>query len=124
MWTHRVAHSADFFSAVNLLDVKKGLSELKEGLRRIRDELNEHFSDSGLDDEYSTRMWSFVAKAKTKLDNLTDDFNRADTAFSQAVNFYGEDDRSMSSSEFFGIFKTFVTSYKVRHSPCFRYFVL
>ena len=31
----------------------------------------------------------------------------------EVVRYYGEDERNMSSSEFYGIFKTFVTSYRV-----------
>lgn len=59
-------------------------------------------------------MWSFYKKAKGRVADLVDDLNQADSIFSEVVAHYGEDDKNMSSSEFYGIFKTFVTSYQVR----------
>lgn len=58
-------------------------------------------------------MWQFVGKATAKLEDLIDDVNHAETTFSEVVAYYGEDDKSMSSTEFFAVFKTFVTSYRV-----------
>lgn len=98
---------------VNLQDIRKGLSELKEGLKKIKSELDEHFSETDISDSFISEMWSFVAKATRRLEDLQDDVTMADTAFSKAVSYYGEEDRHMSSSEFYGIFKTFITSYKV-----------
>ncbi|THG99732.1 hypothetical protein EW026_g2656 [Hermanssonia centrifuga] len=95
---------------VNLLDVRKNLTELREGIKRIRQELNDHFSD--VEDRYGKQMWSFVGKATSQLEDLVDDVNHADSTFDEVVKYYGEDERNMSSSEFYGIFKTFVTSYK------------
>lgn len=63
-------------------------------------------------------MWAFLRTATAKLDDLTDDVNLADTIFMDVIRYYGEDDKSMTSAEFFGIFKTFVTSYKVRQWLC------
>jgi hypothetical protein len=105
--------------SVNLLDLRKGLGELRDGLKSIRKELEDNFSDPLEDDRYGTQMWSFVAKAGRQLEDLVDDVNNAETTFNEAVNYYGEEDKNMSSSEFYGIFKTFVTSYKVRmHHLC------
>lgn len=100
--------------AVNLQDVRKQLTELREGLKRIRQELADNFSDSEQNDRYGKQMWSFVGKAVSQLEDLVDDVNHADSTFNEVVKYYGEDERNMSSSEFYGIFKTFVTSYKVR----------
>ena len=58
-------------------------------------------------------MWSFLGKATSKLEDLQDDINEADSTFSKAVSYYGEEDRGMTSTEFYGIFKTFVAAYKV-----------
>ena len=58
-------------------------------------------------------MFNFVQRASDKLEDLVDDVNQADSIFADVVRYYGEDEKSMSSSEFYGIFKTFVTSYKV-----------
>ncbi|KIJ37716.1 hypothetical protein M422DRAFT_177632 [Sphaerobolus stellatus SS14] len=100
---------------VNLQDVRKDLHEIREGLASIRKELQEHFSDVDAlspDDTYAKRMWRFVGEAKERVDDLVDEVNLADTTFTEVVRYYGEDEKNMSSSEFYGIFKTFVTSYR------------
>lgn len=99
--------------SVNLQDVRKALTELREGLKKIRQELADHFSDMEQNDRYGKQMWSFVGRATAQLEDLVDDVNHADSTFNEVVKYYGEDERNMSSSEFYGIFKTFVTSYKV-----------
>jgi hypothetical protein len=100
--------------SVNLLDVRKGLTELREGLRSIRQELNEHFSEVEQNDRYSKQMWGFLGKATRQMEDLNDDVNAADTLFTDVVRYFGEDDKNMSSAEFYGVFKTFITSYRVR----------
>lgn len=108
---------------INLQDLRKGLSELRDGLKRIRKELEEHFSDPLEDDRYGKQMWQFVAKATNQVEDLVDDVNNAEATFNEAVSYYGEEDKGMSSSEFYGIFKTFVTSYRVcfhRHFHCLK----
>lgn len=104
--------SNDLFP-VNLLDVRKTLTELREGIKRIRQELSEHFADAEQTDRYGKQMWNFIGKATAQIEDLVDDVNLADSTFSEVVKFYGEDEKNMTSSEFYGIFKTFVTSYKV-----------
>jgi cytokinesis protein len=94
-------------------DVRKGLVDLREGLKKIKDDLAEHFTDLDHNDKYGKQMWTFVKVANSRLDDLVDDVNNADTTFSEVLRYYGEDDKNMTSSEFFGIFKTFVTSYRV-----------
>jgi cytokinesis protein len=65
-------------------------------------------------------MWGFVGKATQQMEDLNDDFNAADSLFTEVVRYFGEDDKNMSSTEFYGTFKTFVTSYRVRDfvEPC------
>jgi cytokinesis protein len=99
---------------VNLQDVRKGLNELRDGLKAIRQELNEHFSEIEQNDRYSKQMWGFLGKATQQMEDLNDDVNAADTSFTEVVKYFGEDDKNMSSTEFYGIFKTFITSYRVR----------
>ena len=93
--------------------MRKGFVELRDGLRNIRSELDEHFSDVDVNDTFISQMWTFVGKASARLDDLQDDLNSADTTFKQAIGYYGEEERGMTSSEFYGIFKTFVISYRV-----------
>ncbi|EEB88346.1 hypothetical protein MPER_13864, partial [Moniliophthora perniciosa FA553] len=57
-------------------------------------------------------MWSFVKRANGRVEDVTDDINAAESTFNEVLRYYGEDDKNMTSSEFFGIFKTFVTSYR------------
>jgi cytokinesis protein len=58
-------------------------------------------------------MWAFVSKANVQMEDLIHDVNNADSLFTDVLSYYGEEDKNISSSEFYGIFKTFVTSYKV-----------
>jgi cytokinesis protein len=90
--------------------------EMRDGLKRIRLELGEHFTDVEAlqsDDRYGKKMWRFVAEGKDRLADLVDQVTLADATFTEVLKYYGEDDKMMTSSEFYGIFKTFVTSYKV-----------
>lgn len=101
---------------VNLHDVRKGLTELREGLKSTRVELQEHFSDVESmppNDQYGRKMWRFTSEATERLEDLVDEVNLADVTFGEVLKYYGEGDSTMSSSEFYGIFKTFVISYKV-----------
>ncbi|KAI1788457.1 hypothetical protein LXA43DRAFT_1159295 [Ganoderma leucocontextum] len=97
---------------VNLLEVRKSLSELREGLKNIRKELTDNFSEMDINDKYGKKMWSFIGKATSQLEDLIDDVNHANNTFSEVVKYYGEDEKNINSAEFYGIFKTFVTSYK------------
>lgn len=109
IWSHRSRHRI-----VNLLDVRKGLSELREGLKTIRKELHEFHGEPETNDRYSRQMWDFLRKGSAQLEDLEDIVNLADNTFTEVVKYFGEDDRNMSSTEFYGIFKTFLTSYRVR----------
>jgi cytokinesis protein len=87
---------------------------LRDGLGKIKQELADNLSDLGEDDRYGKQMVAFYKRAKQHLEDLEDDVKNAESTFTDAINYYGEDDKNMSSSEFYGIFKTFVTSYKVK----------
>jgi cytokinesis protein len=98
---------------VNTQDIRKDLGEFRNGLKRIRQELNDYYTDLALGDGFSNQMWTFVGKATSRLEYLVDDVNHADTTFTEVVKYFGEDEKNMTSTEFFAVFKTFVTSYKV-----------
>ncbi|KAJ7134999.1 hypothetical protein C8R43DRAFT_626176 [Mycena crocata] len=91
---------------VNLQDLRKGLGELRDGLKRIRQELGEHFADMDQTEKYGKQMWNFVGKANIQLEDLIDNVNLADTTFTEAIKYFGEEDKTMGSSEFYAIFKT------------------
>jgi cytokinesis protein len=60
-------------------------------------------------------MWGFIGKASDRMEDLVDDVSAADASFNEVIRYYGEEDRNLNSSEFYGIFKEFVTSYRVRY---------
>ncbi|KAJ8597357.1 actin-binding FH2 [Rhizopogon salebrosus TDB-379] len=97
---------------VNTRDIRKDRGELRDGLKRIRQELNDYYTDLALRDGFSNQMWTFVGKATSRLEYLVDDVNHADTTFTEVVKYFCEDEKNMTSTEFFVVFKTFVTSYK------------
>ena len=97
----------------NLQDVRKDLAGLREGLKKIRQEITDHFANVKTSDQYGTKMWDFLKEATASLEDLVDDVKAAESTFSEVAQFYGEDEKNTSSSEFYGIFKTFATSYKV-----------
>lgn len=85
-------------------------------MNKIRKELGDHFADIDENDRYGKQMWAFVNKANGQMEDLIHDINNADSTFTDVINYYGEEDKNISSSEFYGIFKTFVTSYRVNLS--------
>ncbi|KAJ8483231.1 hypothetical protein ONZ45_g14680 [Pleurotus djamor] len=97
---------------IHLQELRKGLKELRDGLQKIRTELGEYFANIDQSDKFGSQMWMFVGRANSKLEDLTDDVNLADTTFTEVIKYYGEEGNGLTSSEFFGVFKTFVTSYK------------
>lgn len=102
--------------------MRKDLTELRDGLKRIRKELAEHFADMDETNRYGKQLWNFVSRANSQMEDLTDDVKNADALFTDVIKYYGEEDKNMTSSEFYGIFKTFVTSYKVFHEAFSRVF--
>ncbi|KAG5221514.1 RhoA GTPase effector DIA/Diaphanous [Salix suchowensis] len=97
---------------IHLAEIRKGLTDLRNGLKTIRQELGEYFADMDQSDRYGAQMWNFIGKANSRLEDLTDNVNLADTTFTEVLKYYGEEDKNVTSGEFYGIFKTFVTSYK------------
>src|ERR1700709_38313 len=85
----------------NTQDIRKDLGELRDGMKRIRQELNDYYTDLALGDGYSNQMWTFVGKATSRLEYLIDDVNHADTTFTEVVKYFGEDEKNMTSTEFF-----------------------
>ena len=102
----------------NLQDVRKDLATLREGLKKIRQELTDHFANVEPSNHYGTKMWAFLKKATGLLEDLVDDISAAESTFSEVSQFYGEDEKSVTSSDFYGIFKTFITSYRVSMTAC------
>jgi cytokinesis protein len=117
--SYKTCLSTDITHPVNTLDIRKDLGELRDGLKRIRQELNDYYTDLTLGDGFSKQMWTFVGKATSRLEYLVDDVNHAETTFTEVVKYFGEDEKNVTSTEFFAVFKTFVTSYKVSGSETY-----
>lgn len=83
-------------------------------LQAIDKEIKVHLEDEPIaGDRYSQRMLRFLADARERLEALNDLRIEAEATYHDALRYYNED-LNTPSNVFFGIFKTFVTSYKVR----------
>lgn len=102
----------------SLQEVRKDLANLREGLKKIRQELTDNFANVEPSNQYGTKMWAFLKKATALLEELVDDINAAESTFSEVAQFYGEDEKNMTSTEFYGIFKTFIAYYRVSMATC------
>lgn len=102
---------------VDLLAIVKNFTELKAEVDKTRSALYNKFDlDQIGNDGYRQRMPKFVRDAVNKLAVLKDKITLAQTSYTEALMYFGEDAderKQMSSMAFFGIFKTFVTSYRV-----------
>jgi hypothetical protein len=108
---------------VSYEDISSGTRELQTGLAKIKRDLEDRFDD--ITDGYVRRMYPFATDSEERILALKDRVLVAGRAFNQVKTYYGEgDDRFDPSStvevfgrptslEFFGIFKTFVTSWDV-----------
>ncbi|KXS10756.1 actin-binding FH2 [Gonapodya prolifera JEL478] len=63
-------------------------------------------------DSFFLEMKAFIATAKTYFAGVRGVVRRMDTTFIQALLAFGEDPKSMTSEEFFGIFATFLGSFE------------
>lgn len=117
----RITRTLNMPRSVNLLDVRKGLNELKEDLKKVSDDLRANFSDEldNIDshDKYPSKMSRFLLHATGLVESLNDRFTLAETTYSSVVKKYGEDE-SISTSDFFGVIATFVATYKVSMLLC------
>lgn len=108
----------------DLAHVRTVLSDLRTQQKALSTELDQHFTSTDeLNplDGFATKMFSFSKQAKYRLDILSDIVTNAGGKYTEALAFYGEEQKSITStSEFFGVFRTFVTSYKVRSVLCAR----
>lgn len=98
------------------------------GLQKIRRDLETRLLKA--DDGYTRRMFPFTTVATGRVEALKDMVQAAARAFNEVKQYYGEGDDKYdavtnpialsrpTSLEFFGIFKTFLTSYDVSPTWC------
>jgi hypothetical protein len=105
-------------SSADLSHVKVVLADLRSQQVALDQLLKDGFEDvSDLDpnDGFPKKMFRFAREANERILALTDLVTLASNTYTEALKFYGEDTKTITSTEeFFGVFKTFVTSYKVR----------
>ena len=80
-------------------------------IKQIRSSLAADFD--GATDGYATKMFRFAAAAEEELTELRDGIIQADQAYRDVLAYYGEGETKPQSQDFFGIFRTFTSSYKV-----------
>lgn len=105
-----------FSFPVTLQDVVKEYNELRSGLQKLIDELDAHYGDDYKPepgDNFAKTMVEFRDKALEKFEELEVRYTSMDVAYKDAVAFYGENPNEMKPDEFFGIFKTFTSSWEV-----------
>lgn len=85
-------------------------------MKGIREELDLHYRN-GLktcpDDRFSEVMMPFIEHAEMRVSLAETAMNEMSEAYKACVKFYGEDPAIMKPDEFFGIFKTFMSSFEV-----------
>ncbi|KAL0089033.1 hypothetical protein J3Q64DRAFT_1443535 [Phycomyces blakesleeanus] len=104
---------------ITLPDVIKEYNELRSGISKLIKELKIHYDDSyeaPEDDKYADVMRKFRDEAAEKFDELEVRYTSMDVAYKDVVGFYGENPGQIQPDEFFGIFKTFTSSWEVRQS--------
>jgi cytokinesis protein len=96
--------------------IVKNFKELRQEVEKTRLALYNKFDLENVGtDGYKQRMPKFVREAGNKLGILKDEITLAQNSYTQILMYFGEETderKQMNSMAFFGIFKTFVTSYK------------
>lgn len=118
--------NADKSLSVSVEELSSGSRELRNGIQKIRRDLENRFLDP--EDGYAKRMFPFSNDAEGRVEALLDQVKAGIRAFNEVKTYFGEGDSNYnaasnplalgrpSSLEFFGIFKTFLTSYDVSRS--------
>lgn len=96
----------------------KDYNELRSGLQKLIQELDAHYGpdyQAPEGDNFASVMRTFRDQALEKFEELEVRYTSMDVAYKDAVAFYGENPAEMKPDEFFGIFKTFTSSWEVRY---------
>jgi cytokinesis protein len=99
---------------VNFNDMQSTSKSMLEEILNIRKSLDANFSTA--EDGYTRKMFRFSASAEEELRDVRDGIVNAEKQLRDVQTFYCEGEemaRPMQSQDFFGIFRTFTSSYKV-----------
>jgi cytokinesis protein len=99
----------------------KDYNEIRSGLQKLIQELETHYDDdyeSPDGDNFVQVMKNFRDDAIEKFEELEVIYTSMDVAYRDVVGYYGENPDQMKPDEFFGIFKTFTSSWEVKQKRC------
>ena len=94
----------------------KDYNEIRAGLQKLIQELENHYpedEDEPEGDNFAQVMRNFRNEAIGKFEELEVRYTSMDIAYKDVVTYYGENPDQIKPDEFFGIFKTFTSSWEV-----------
>ncbi|KAG1474349.1 hypothetical protein G6F56_000414 [Rhizopus delemar] len=100
---------------VTIQDLIKDYNELRVGLQTLIHEIECHYGpdyEAEEGDNFASVMNKFRDRAIEKFDLLEVRYTSMDIAYKDVVSYFGEDPSNMKPDEFFGIFQTFLSSWK------------
>lgn len=100
----------NIYVTVSKVELVSEFSNIKKGLKQ--------FDVLSSEDSFTETMKAFEKEAKKKFDMIEQLWQKSDSSFEKVVSFYGENSKTMQPNEFFKIFYTFSTSWKVKKSEC------
>ncbi|KAG0358937.1 Dishevelled associated activator of morphogenesis 2 [Gamsiella multidivaricata] len=100
---------------VSLPELQSDFNHIKTQLKEIKVELSTHYPD-GLktcaDDRFYEVMQPFIETAERQFSRTESAITEMEILYKDCVKFYGEEPTIMKPDEFFGIFKTFTSSFE------------
>ncbi|CEJ03597.1 hypothetical protein RMCBS344292_17576 [Rhizopus microsporus] len=100
---------------VTLQDLVKEYNEIRVGLQKLIQELDNHYEEgyeAPEGDNYAQVMKKFRDDAIEKFEELEVRYTSMDVAYRDVVTYFGENPDQMKPDEFFSIFKTFTSSWE------------
>ena len=101
---------------MTIQDLIKDYNELRVGLQKLMHEIERYEKDEEepiAHDRLLEVMNNFRDSAIEKFDQLEVRYTFMDVAYKDVVTYFGENPRDMKPDEFFGVFKTFTSSWEV-----------
>ncbi|KAG1310055.1 hypothetical protein G6F64_004841 [Rhizopus arrhizus] len=101
--------------AFTLQDLVKEYNEIRVGLQKLIQELDNHYEEdyeAPEGDNYADMMKKFRDEAIEKFEELEVRYTSMDVAYRDVVTYFGENPDQMKPDEFFSIFKTFTSSWE------------
>ncbi|XP_042226159.1 disheveled-associated activator of morphogenesis 1-like isoform X2 [Homarus americanus] len=101
-------------SKVNITELEKEISGLRQGLDFIEREVTWHRGQgsSPPGDRFRLAMNEFTALAKDKFTNMESQFKMMKTQFDNVTTMFGEDFKTTQPEDFFGTFDSFVDNFR------------